>query len=501
MGFLDRLTARPTGQGGYRTGFAAAEVNRLTASLRTETEYINRTLRYQLRALRARARQASQNNPFAARFAQLAVDNIAGPRPFRLQGKVRTARGKFDTAANTKMEEAWLSWGRKGQCEVTGRWSWNTLQRLLVRTLAVDGELLFRKLRGPQYGKHGFQLQIIDIDRLDERHNKALPGGGAIHMGVELDAVGKPVAYHLLKRKPSQWDSGGREIDYERVLAEDIEHIFVPTFAEQNRGVPWMYAALLNLVHIGAFEEAAIIAARVGATQMGFIQSPDGGKTLAESMGKDAKGTPHFDAEPGTFPTLPPGYEMSSWSPAFPDAAVEPFIKAMLRGTAAGLGVAYHNLANDPSDVNYSTAKVFGGDEHEMWMGIQDFVVDHLHTPLHADWLHQQLLLDILPFTLNQMDRFLVVKWQARRWASPDPLKDAKADIELIDNRLRSRTRAISERGDDIEEVFDEQQHEQELAAEKNISLAKPQTSAPAQPAKLDGEEDDDEPENGNAKT
>jgi hypothetical protein len=66
------------------------------------------------------------------------------------------------------------------------------------------------------------------------------------------------------------------------VPAEDVMHVFIPEFAEQVRGVPWMYAALLNLVHLGAFEEAAVIAARIGASQMGFIESPDGGKTLAE---------------------------------------------------------------------------------------------------------------------------------------------------------------------------------------------------------------------------
>lgn len=504
MGILDRLTA-PKRQGGVRVGFAAAETSRLTASLARETEYINRTLRQQLRALRARARQASQNNPFGARFAQLAVDNIAGPRPFRLQSKIRYSNGKFDDAANRRMEEAWLSWGRKGECDITGRWSWNTLQRLLVRNLAVDGELLFRKLRGPEYGKHGFRLQMIDVDRLDEQKNVVLKNGGAIHMGVELDGVGRPVAYHLLKRKPSQWEYGYQGREHERVPAEDIEHIFVPTFAEQNRGVPWMYAALLNLVHIGAFEQAAIIAARVGASQMGIIQSPDGGQTLAESLGKDAAGNPQIEAEPGTFPILPPGYTMSGWNPQFPDAAVEPFIKAMLRGTAAGLGVAYHNLANDPSDVNYSTAKVFGGDEHEMWMGLQDFVVDHLHTPLHGDWLRMQLIMRTLPFPLERIDKYRDVRWQSRRWASPDPLKDAKADIELIDNKLRSRTRAVSERGDDLEDVFDELAHEAEIAAEKGLDLTPPK-AAPAAPAQPDGDDDAktdeaDDPDSGNAKT
>lgn len=495
MGILSKLQpARPAARTA-RSGFAAAESGRLTSSLANEAEYINRTLRYQLRRLRARARQVAQNNPFGARFAQLAVDNIAGPVPFRMQSKIRYSSGKFDDAANRRMEDAWAAWGRKGNCEVTGRWSWNTLQRLMVRTLAVDGEVLFRKLRGPEYGPHGFKLQLIDVDRLDEQKNEALRNGGAIHMGVEVDAIGKPVAYHLLKRRASQWDNGYVR-EYERVPAEDIEHIFIPTFAEQNRGVPWIYAALLNLVHLGAGEEAAVIAFRVGASQMGFIQqgedatAPLTGDPRNGTTEVDSKGNPQIEAEPGAFPMLPPGYEIASWSPKYPDAAVEPFVKTMLRGIAAGLGVAYHNLANDPSDVNYSTAKVFGGDEHEMWKGIQVAVQDHLHVPLHPDWLKMQCLMGVLPFPVDRLDKYHAVQWQARRWPSPDPLKDAKADVENINNKLRSRSQVIADRGEDIEDVFDELKHEEDMAKEKGLRLEPPAPAAPANKPEDPEEED-----------
>lgn len=482
MGILSKLAAPAPRRGGARAGFAAADSGRLTASLAHETEFINRTLRYQLRALRARSRQATQNNPFGRRFVQLAADNVAGPVPFRLQGKVRFNNGRFDDAANRQIEAVWREWGRKGNCEVTERWHWNTLQRLLVQTLVVDGEVLFRKLRGPDFGPHGFKLQLIDADLLDDQLNKSLPGGGAIHMGVELDPAGKPVAYHLLKRKPRHWQYGYTPRERERVPAEDIEHVFVPLLIDQNRGVPWIYAALLNLVHLGAGEEAAVIAFRVGAAQMGFIQQADDATAPLTGDSTDAQGNPQIEAEPGAFPRLPPGYEISGWNPRYPDAAVEPFVKTMLRGIASALGVAYHNLANDPSDVNYSTAKVFGSEEHAMWMGVQQFLIDHAHEPLYRDWLRMQIVMRKLPFQLERIEKYTEVVWHARRWPSPDPLKDAKADVELIDNKLRSRTRAIAERGDDVEDVFDELKHEQDLADQKGLKLDKPTPAAPAAP-------------------
>lgn len=452
-------------------GYAAADKSRLTASLLAESQFINNTLRYQLRTLRARSRQAAQNNPFARRFAQMVVDNVCGPVPFRMEGKVRNRKGKFDTTANDALEAAWSSWSKPGNCEVTGKWSWSATQRLVVRTLAVDGELLLKKLRGPEYGKHGYRLQIIDADRLSELKNASLANGGAIHAGVEVDASGKPVGYHLLKRKPSQWQGAGYTAETEFVPADDMIHVFVPEFAEQIRGVPWMYAALLNLVHLGAFEEAAVIAARIGASNMGFIQSPDGGQTLAQSQGKDGSGNPQINNEPGSFQFLPPGYEIGGWNPKYPDAAIEPFIKACLRGVAAGVGVAYHNLANDLEGVNYSSARIGELDERDSWMSLQNFVAEHLHQPLYEDWLRMQVLTGTLPFELDKLDKYKAVYWQGRRWQWIDPLKEVGAAIEAVNARLKSRTRVVAEMGEDFEAVLEEIAAEEQMAKDKNIEL------------------------------
>jgi lambda family phage portal protein len=494
MGWLDKIARRL----GYvprakrtATGFAAADVSRLTASLAGETEQINNVLRYQLRRLRARSRQLAQNNPYGKRFAAMVVDNVCGPTPFRLQAKVKFKSGKLDTTSNARIESCFKSWSRKGNCEITGRWSWSAVLRLLIRTLAVDGELLFRVYRGPAYGPHGFQIQVLDIDRLDDQLNKALPNGGAIHMGVELDAQARPVAYHLLKSKPAQWQSGYTPREHERVPAADIVHYFVPEYAEQVRGVPWMYAAMVNLVHIGAFAEAAVIAARVGATQMGFISSPDGDATpLAD--GQTANGTPQFDAEPGTFPVMPPGYSMESWNPKYPDAAIEPFLNACLRGVAVGFNVAHHNLSGDMNGVNYSSARIAELDERDNWMTIQNGVAEHVIDPLvSGEWLRQQVIVGKLPFPLEKLDLYRECYFQPRRWAWVDPAKEVKAAMEAIDGKLKSRTRVIAEGGEDIEDVFDEIAEETQLAKDKNISLEP--APKPAAATAATGEPDADE--------
>jgi len=487
MGIIKRLEASIPARHRARTragmGYAAAEFSRLTASLLSESQYINTTLRYQLRTLRARSRQASQNNPFGKRFVQMVADNVFGPMPFRLQAKAKFKNGRLDTSANDKIETAFRRWGVVGECEITGRWSWNTTQRLIGRILPTDGEVLIRKIEGGDT-RFGYQLQLIDVDRLDEQKNQKLSNGSVINMGVEMDAVSRPLAYHVLKRKPVSWDRGYVR-EYERIPADEIFHLFVPDFAEQARGVPWMYAALLNLVHLGAFEEAAVIAARVGASKMGFFTSPDGDPSAMADSKDGNTGDFYDEVDPGQFGTLPPGYGFTGYDPKYPDAAVEPFIKACLRGVSAGLGVSYHNLANDLEGVNYSSARIGELSERDMWKGLQTFIVDHLHQPLYEDWLPIQVIRGNIALPLSAggalaLDKYRDVTWQPKRWAWTDPLKEVNANILAIDNRLKSRTRVIAEQGEDVEDVLEELAQEEQMAKDKNLSLAKPVTTAPA---------------------
>lgn len=455
MGILSKLKRTQEKPKRLRSGFAAAEVSRLTASLTYQAEYINRTLRSQLRLLRSRSREAAQNNPYAKRFANMAANNIAGPNPFKLNAKVKNARGELDVLANRRIETQWEIWKRKEYCDISNRLSLNAIFRLLSRTLAIDGEFIIRKHRGE--GPHGLQLQLIDVDRLDENKNEILPGGGAIITGIEFNSYEKPIAYHLLKRKPSDYMLGTIK-EYDRVPADEIIHCFIPMFAEQARGIPWIHAAMLNLVHMGAFQEAAVIAARIGASQMGFIES-NGEDFLFDS--EDSYGNPEIEAEPGYFPVLAPGQKVHNWNPKYPDSAIQPFNDAILHGISAGLDVAHHNLSGNMAAVNYSSARIAELGERDMWKSVQDHVIDHAVLSIYDDWIRGAMTYNILPYDYGKASKYMDVRFQGRRWQWVDPQKEINANVEALDNKLKSATRIAAENGDDIEEIY------AELEAEK----------------------------------
>lgn len=471
------------------TGFSAADYSRVTASLNGESDHIMRTLRYQGKALRARSRQVVSNTPYGAKFEQMVVSNICGPTPFRLQAKIKNNRGKFDTGANEMIESGWTAWGKPGACDFEGRLSFADVQRLIARILARDGEYLVRVWEGSQAGPFGLQLQVLDVDRLDEDKNEDLPNGNTIIAGVEVDGNGRTVAYHLLKRKPRDWQLGVVR-EYVRIPADQILHGFLPMYAEQVRGVPWMYAAILQLHRLGLFSEAAIIAAQVGASKMGFYQQRGGDQFAPDDAKKDARGNFVQDAEPGEFAIVPEGWEFKDWNPNYPDAQVGPFIKACLRGTASALGVSYHSLANDLEAVNFSSARAGVLEEREQWMLLQAWMVEHFHEQVYQRWLRNAILRRKLPFALDRMDKYQAVYFQPRRWQWVDPKKDVEANIAAIKWGLKSRTEVVAETGRDIEDVMDQLAMEKALAEEKGVAIAEEGSSTEPEEDMEDSDEE-----------
>jgi lambda family phage portal protein len=469
--------------------FDAAAMNRITSSLANESSHIMRILRDQGKVLRARSRQLAANNCYATKFVSMAVSNIAGPHPFKLQAKVRSSRGKLDAFANSRIETEWAEWGRPGQCDVTGRLSWNEIQQLIVRTLVVDGECLIRVLEGGDFGPWGIQLQVLESDRLDENKNEELKNGGQIVAGVELDVNGRTVAYHFLRSTPKIW-SHGYSREYIRVPADQIIHLYLPQRAEQVRGIPWMHSAIIKLHQLGAFEEAAIIASRVGASKMGFYQQKGGDGFIPPGSTLGSDGNYHQSAEPGEFGIVPQGYEFKDWNPNYPDAQVEPFMKSCLRGLASGLNVTYHSLANNLEAVNFSSARAGMLEERDNWMLLQQWLVDHLHIPLYRRWLRMALLTSRLSLQ-GPEPKFWDVTWSPKRWTWVDPLKDVQANINAIQWGLKSRTQVVNETGADLEDIMTQLKSENDMAEDAGVNINPEQIDEPDQASATPKEEED----------
>ena len=492
------------GQGPRSSGFAGGAVNRLTSSLATWSASANSDLDGPLPILRARARALAANNEHGRRFLSLVGTNIVGRPTPQLQVRAYFQSGPkqeptLDKAANDAIETHWQRWGKTA--DITGHHkSLAAFWRMVAKGVARDGESLVRLIRNKNL-PYGFALQALEADRLDENINARLSNGNAIRQGVEIDSTGRAVAYHIRSAHPGENYIAGTPA-VERVLAQDIIHVFVQERAEQLRGVTWFHAVIIRGSTIHRFEDAAVTAAEIGASKIATLEasvdSVTGGDIGAGLGDRTSDGTtggiPQISTEPGEMIDLTnyPGVTMNSWNPDYPHQNFESFLKACLRGLAAGLDVAAHNLTGDMTDVNYSSARIAELNEREVWMTLQDWFIGNLVEPVFAEWLAIALLRGDIRFESSgkalpaeRLDKFAnASRFMGRRWAWVDPLKEMEANQAGVQLGVTSRTRIAAEQGIDIEDVIDEQAQERKLMEAAGLPLeVKPGAPPPAPPA------------------
>lgn len=442
--------------------FQAAAVDRTTSDWVLSPITTNEDIRSNLKRLVERSRDLAKNNSGYRRWLSMRQRNIIGPQGFLLQAKVwnEPQAGipeRPDKMANEILEANWYAWGTQTAqaCTVDGRHSWHSLCTLVDRAHAVDGEAFVRVLRG-NYNQWGLTLQPIDATLIDVDLNvPAGNGQNEIIMGVERDAWGRPVAYHVLAA--DYYNRTYTTDKYVRIPAADMIHVFTPEFVGQVRGFPPAAAAIQDMNMAAGYREAVLINARTAACNMGIWERPvnASGKITFDNPG-DAENKATMDMEPGRFAIAPKGWTFKSLTPSNAPGAVGDFLKVIERSIASGLDVNYNDFANDLEGVNFSSLRYGALCERDSWKMEQAAFIEGFCRFVWRAWLEQFLLSgrSVLPF--SKVDKFDAVVFIPRRWDWVDPLRDIKADREAVDMRVLAPQDIIREAGRDPDEVLEE---------------------------------------------
>jgi len=465
MGILDIFSRKKPLK---KRAYAGANQGRLFSDFVASSRSADEEIKGALKVLRNRCRDLTRNNAYARRFITLAKANTVGDRGVTLQVKARNDNGSMDNIGNDQIEIAWKRWGRMGQCSVDGKISWVDAQRLFIENLVRDGEVLVRLVKYPN--DFGFALEFIESDLLDEEYNVTLPNGNRIRMGVELDSFNRPIAYHLFTAHPGDNSTMWMGKSYNRIPADKMIHAFLPERAMQTRGAPWMSPVIADLKMLNGYREAELVAARVGASKMGFFTSPTGdGFTPDDTDNK----VPIMEAEPGTFHQLPDGVQFQQFDPTHPTTAFADFEKAILRGIASGLGVSYTSLANDLEGVSYSSIRQGALEDRDQWKIIQDFLIQHFVEPVYRAFLLAIMQNSVINIPESRFDKFAeATVFRARGFQWVDPLKEMNASVVGLQNGLLSMQDIANQQGRDVEEIFDQIQAEKEMAERYGLSMA-----------------------------
>lgn len=470
---LSRVQARATlqqieGFSGANGGYDAGKLNRLTKG-RIGSEIKEHSVpSEQIDRLRWQSWNLWRNNTYARKIVRSLESKVIGSG--MLPESVATNEdGSPNVEFRARAKQLWLAIqsgfdfrGLPGRGGVT----FAGLQRLALRACILSGETLHRLV--PIESAEMFQrdmpipltLQMIDAARLTDTNHPAtgieLPEGHTLYRGIELDANGKRVAYWINSYPP-----GPASPTYgttQRVLVEQIAHLFVEDDIDQLRGVPWFAPALLNMRDTGDLQynvlKASAMAACVvmgyrkptGAARFGLNAATESNPTSADGTDlTDEDGNAITKIQPGMFVNLGRDGALEGFSPNQPNTNAEAFIQHMLRGTAAGVsGVKSSTVTGDYRNSSFSSERSADNDTWPEIQALQEWFSTSFCQPIFNAVIRAGVLSGYFDgivtadeFSANP-GRYTEAKWQGPIQLSINPVDDTNAAALRMHHGLSS---------------------------------------------------------------
>ncbi len=451
---------------GARNLITAGRADRLAGDWPATPVAVDDIVLRNLKTIRARSRNDYFNNGYIRRFDKMVETNLVGPRGVVLQPRIVDEYGKPDPLADQTIERAWQGWGRLKDCDSRRRLTWTGMQRQAAANAAIDGEILAVTDMVNDAAGYRFSVRLVDPELLDVNRNEPLRDGARICMGIEMDATGSVVAYHLTNQPDTATASSGWSYGTTqriRILADRVIHAYIPELVGQSRGLPWAAAGLWDAHLIAKYGEASLVAARQGANSPLFIRDAEDQRFVG--AGEDADGNTVLPSEPGEYGRLMFGQELVAHDNPYPKGEFDPFVKSCLRKLASSVGVSYNLLASDLEGVNYSSIRAGVLEEREIWKALQEWFIESFCFEVYRRWLRFNLMFGTLtvpttngprPLSLDREEKYHQVHWQARRWPWVDPMKDQQANRLALDTFQTSPQKLARESGHDFEAIVDE---------------------------------------------
>ncbi len=388
-----------------------------------------------LATLRSRSRQFGRDNPLIDSAFDTWAANLVGTG---ITPKWDTGDKGLDKAIRELWDES------VSEMDADGVFDFYGMQALAVRSMVESGEVFanFQHRRKTAPLMVPFQVQLIEADHLDASDTKEISGDRRMIMGIEFwGNIRKK--YHFFKEHPGElnWTSDKTEIP-----AYNVAHIYRPLRPGQKRGRPWMSSIILMMHELDQLDDADLVRRKVQCMFGGFLKkniaepTPD---LLGTSDGTDEKDVPITAMEPGTFPELPPGYEVDFVTPPQGDGGVD-FHKALLKKAARGMGLTYDQFSGDLKEVNFTSLRSGLSEVRRFMKMIQaQTVIYQFCRPVGIAWLKSAVFsgrINIRGFADNPR-KYLKCKWSPDAW---DYIKPSE-DIETDKKRVRSGFASIQQ--------------------------------------------------------
>ncbi len=420
----------------HKRSFAAAASNRLVDWILSGSS-VTGQLKMDYSRLTQRARELALNNQFCIGYLTSLKRNVLGVDGFTLQPfsthkkRIKEEWQKYTSAVNGYITIDEIGGGRD-------------FDHLILRTLAVDGEVFIRRVEDLT-SPYLYRYELLDSLDIDPLYNETRADGTAVVMGIELDQRGRETGFYYRNRKKDHLDTYHTgELEY--IPAGEIFHIFRRLFPDQIRGYTFFAGVIMDIHNLDEYKQAEIVHSRIQACAMGIWERD--GSAIGDAMDEETgpNGEIATSMAPGMFMFAPKGYKATYLPASSPNNQFGIFWKSVMRGICAALGVSYNKAAGDFEGVNYSSLREAAIEDRAEFEELQKFIIERW-----KDLQYRGFLEAILPgiWTSNLAHRFY-----GRRFDWVDPQKDAAELREKLEMKLTDPITELYRRGLDPEEVL-----------------------------------------------
>ncbi len=417
--------------------------------------------------LRLQARHLDRNHDIISGGLSTLVQNLVGSTGINVVPTPRDAEGNIIESVVDQIMPLYAAWSKRP--EVTGMFDWPGAQRLLARTWVRDGEALVQELRGPVPGlEHGsavpFSLELLEPDMvpldMTERSQR-------IRQGIETNAWGRPVAYHVYLENPGDPDvfMPGTK----RVRADLIRHLRTVDRIGQLRGISLLASTFTRIEDLKDYEESERIAAKVAASMAAAIIKGDPSSYDPELA---PKGERKMRFQPGMiFDNLAPGESVQSIDAKRPNPNLEPYRNGQLRAIAAPMRISFSSLAKNYNGT-YSAQRQELVEQYGAYGVLAYEFVAQMMRPVYERFV----AIAIASGEVALPPGVTVASAVSADYLPPpmpwiDPLKEANALRTMVRSGFRSASSVIAERGGRMYDTFEQIAHERRWAADLGIVL------------------------------
>lgn len=392
-----------------------------------------------------RAAYAYHSDPWVRAAVDSLVSNLVGT------GFTPIAKHP-DEATRRRLSALWRRFVKTA--DANGNLDLDGMAALAARGMIVSGDSFVMLHTRPGAGLPvPLQVELIARDQVPLDRFADLPAHGAGHRvraGVEFDAGNRRVAFHILSSRPGDPFAPLDGLSYQtiRVPAEDMLHVFHPLEIGQVRGVSWCSPTALLSHELAQYQDATLVKAKTAALFCGFVTDPESG--AAGLPGIPSNGTLSVAMEPGALIPTAAGSTVTFSDPPKVDGYGD-FVKAHLRGVAAGMGATYEQVSNDYAGVTFSSIRASLLEYRRKMEPLQYEFAHQFYDPIWRRFVTLAVLSGALdaPDFFDDPELYLDCDWLPPRWEYVNPQQDVAADIAAIGARLKSRSQAIAERGYD----------------------------------------------------